>query len=225
MKVGNILLGVNRCTLAWCWYTDLRDNAASAYHTTFTDANARQDNSAAAKPAVFPDGNGFAELRTIRSIANHWIQWVCPTEQGAIRTKECSRANLDGTSVYYCCVEVKEDILAKLDIVAVVYVDRLFDPGFVGEQVIIFFGSACFRWKGGLVVDDASRWSASETHTTPPSIFTYLLPPHLDSFSPCRFYRPVESLASMPTALTLCDNLWNKGMEQLAGLHSPPRFR
>ncbi len=134
------------------WVKYLGHHAPSTNRTPSPDGYPRQDNDIASQPTVVTDVDRLAQLRTIGTVPDCWVEWVRAGVEAAIGSHECPGANDDRTSVDKGRVVVQHCAFAEDDVEAVVGVNGPKDPWLLGEYLVVRVPGGLARWKRARVV-------------------------------------------------------------------------
>lgn len=142
-------------------------------------------------------------------------------EETDVGGQESSRANGDFACVQDGSVEIDEDVLAQLDVRAVVDADGRFEPWIFGEELLVFFFGCCLGRERCFISHDSSLRSAKLWHRGCCAV-DYSLSPYFDSLSSTDFAGVVVLLAgkrtsSPPVYHLRCESIVELATE-LAGL-------
>jgi len=66
---------------------------------TSTDGDSRKHHYVTSKPTILANCDWLPELWTSDTVAEEWIEWMCSTVEGTIRSNERAGPNSDETSV------------------------------------------------------------------------------------------------------------------------------
>jgi hypothetical protein len=125
------------------------------YATMQSSAFDLQNNHAPPKPTILPNVNLLPKFRPLEPVPYRWIRCMSGSVERDVWSKQRARADVHSTAIEDGTVEVDVDLLAEVDVVAVVGVKGGFDIRFIGEENVI----VDFRgWRGerGRIVADAS---------------------------------------------------------------------
>ncbi len=137
--------------------THLGHHTTSSDGTSLADSDAWKNNDISSKPAIIANVDRLSRLRSSEPIPNCWIKRMRSRIEATIGTNDRTSPNIDGTSVYPRRVPVYHRSRSHLDIDSIVGSERCTHPGFVQEELVIFFWARSWRRKRSCIATDSAR--------------------------------------------------------------------